>query len=155
MNKKKALAIIGVVLALILLLSQCSGSKKSVAMDFVAASSSDMNAKKAVSLMSDKYMLETMDKYGAATKKVLISEMQERFDAHKEDMIDKYGRRWKATIDYIDSYKNDDGRYCVVLNLTYEGTGGLLGMKDLEDTDEFTIALVKEGGKWRVDDMYG
>ena len=155
MDKKKGIVLVGIIVLLVLLLTQCSGSKKSVATDFVEAFSSDMNAKKAVSLMSDKYMLETMDKYGAATKKVLISEMQERFDDYKEDMINEYGRRWKATIDYIDSYQNDDGRYCVVLNLTYEGTGGLLGMKDLEDTDEVTVALVKEGGKWRVDDMYG
>lgn len=154
MEKKKILAIGAIILLLVILLSRCSGSKKSVAMDFVEATTSDMNAKKAVSLMSDEYMENTMDQYGAATKRVLIAEMQKNFDAHEEDMEDNYGRHWKANVDYIDGYKDDDGRYYVVLSVTFEGTGGLLGMQDLEDTDELTVALVKEGGKWRVDDLY-
>ena len=155
MDKKKTLIIAGIVLALILLLSQCSNSKKDVAIDFAKASLSDMSAKKAVSLMSDKYMQDTMDQYGAATKKVLIAEMQQNFDAHEESMEDNYGEHWKTEIDYIDGYKDDDGRYYVVLSVTFKGTGGLFGMKDIEETDEMTIALVKEGTKWRVDDVYG
>lgn len=155
MDKKKLLTIGSIILLLVLLLTQCSGTKKGVAKDFVEAATSDMNAKKAVSLMSDKYLLDTMDEYGAATKKILISEMQQRFDAHEEDMKDNYGRRWKAAIEYIDGYKDNDGRYYVVLNVTYTGSGGLFGTKDLEDTAEMTVVLVKEGGKWCVDDLYG
>lgn len=154
MDKKKLLIIVAVVLLFVVLLSLGSGGKKGVAMDFAEAMFSDLNAKKAVSLMSEEYLEENMDRMGAATKKVYISELKQNNAIQKEDLEDHYGRHWKVKIDYIDGYKNNDGRYCVVLNVTHEGTGGLLDLKDLEDTREYTVALVKEGGKWRVDDIY-
>ena len=153
MGKKKRLYI-GIVVILILLLTQCAGGKKSVAIDFAEASMVDANAKKAVSLMSEDYLDQMLDRYDAPTKKVLISNMQDSFDNFQDEMVENYGKRWKAKVEYIDGYTEDDGRYFVVLNITFKGTGGLLGLKDLEETTELSVALVKEGGKWRVDDLY-
>ncbi len=145
-NIKKYLPVAAIILVLILILSQCSGSKKSVAIDFVEALFVDVDAKKVVSLMSDDLLAEIMESTGSETKKVLISNLEKKLEASMEDFE-------KAKVKYIDEQKIDSSTSEVYLELTYTKSGGLFGLDSDTDTDSVTITLVKEGGKWRVDDF--
>lgn len=147
---KKCGAIAVVAILIIVLLFSCSGSAKSTAIDFAEAKLSDLNAKKMVSLMSEDYKEDLMKNNNAATEKVLISRLEKGLESYQEKIENKYGSKWKVEIKHIDNYEVDDNLVEVVLSVTYKGKGGFLGLSDEKDTEEVTVALCKENGKWKV-----
>lgn len=147
---KKYGAFAVVLLLVIVLLFSCSGGKKDVAMDFATAMLKDFDAKEMVSLMSDEYKEEYMSQMGAETEKILISKLENRFESVEKNYKDKYGDNWKVKIEYIDTYELEDDMIAVVLSVVFKGSGGFLGLSDKEDTEEMTVSLIKEGGKWKV-----
>ena len=149
--KKYGILALVVVLAIVSLFS-CTGGKKDTAMDFANAMLSDFNAKKMVSLMSEEYMEAYMSQMDAQTKKILITKLNDKFKTLEEECVNEYGKHWKIKIKYIDTYKLDDDTVAVSLSVTYKGSGGFLGLTDKEDTEEMTIGLTKERGKWKVCD---
>ena len=149
--KKYGVLAVAVILVMVLLFS-CSGNKKDVAMDFAKAMLSDFDAKEMVSLMSEDYKETYMDQMGAETEKILISKLKEKFKTVEENYEDEYGSKWKVKIEHVDTYELDDGIVGVALKVTFKGSGGFLGLSDKEDTEDMTVALIKEGGKWKVCD---
>ena len=107
---------------------------------------------KMVSLMSDEYLESNMKKMSAETKKILISKLQNDLNEDKEDTEDRYGNNWKIKIKYIDSYRIDEDTIGVSISVKYKGKGGLLGLSDREDTEEITIKLTRQKGKWKICD---
>ena len=150
--KKYGVIAVVVILVTVLLFS-CSGSKKDVAMDFATAMLKDFDAKEMVSLMSDDCKEEYMSQMGAETEKILISKLKENFKSIEENYEDEYGDNWKVKIEHVDTYELDNDIYAVALSVKFKGSGGFLGLSDKEDTEEMTVALVKESGKWKVCDF--
>ena len=102
--------------------------------------------------MSDEYLESNMKKMSAETKKILISKLQNDLNEDKEDTEDRYGNNWKIKIKYIDSYRIDEDTIGVSISVKYKGKGGLLGLSDREDTEEITIKLTRQKGKWKICD---
>lgn len=152
-KNKKIFSLLAVIILIVTLLFSCSGGKKRVALDFAEAYAKDFNAKKMVSLMSEDYKKDYMEKMDAGTEKILISKMKEKFKTVEEKYEDRYGKHWKVKIEYIDSYKLEEKMVAVSLNVTFKGKGGFLDMTDKENTEELTVLLTKERGKWKVCDM--
>ena len=121
-------------------------------MDFATAMLSDFDAPKMVSLMSEDYKEAFMSQMGAETEKILIAKLKDTFEAIEDTYEDEYGDNWKVKIEYIDTYELDNDIIAVALSVTYKGSGGFLGLSDKKDTEEMTVALIKENGKWKVCD---
>lgn len=143
-NAKKLVSVVAVIVVVVLVLSMFSGggSAKKVATDFAEALLADVDAKKAVSLMSNELLEQTLSNTGCATKKVLI----EYLEPHLEGERSGYK---SVKIKYVDQQEIYDGYVEVYLSCTYIGSS----LFSDEVTETITITLTKEGAKWRVDNF--
>ncbi len=138
-------------IAVLTIITMCScGNKgyKNVAEDFIEALL-EGDAKKMVSLMSEDLIDDLIERSGCKTKKVLINTLEKSLKADLEAMKDNYGKKWKCEIECVDTYREDD--ICtVILDVTYKGKSWF---NSKEDTSTIEVVLVKDDGKWRVDEF--
>ena len=113
------------------------------------------NAKKFTELLYDDIIEQVMTKKNYETKDIFIYALDKRFDSVIEDYKSSYGKKWKYTIDVIDSYDVESpsgfSEYEfkeVVLEVQHEGKK-LLFFK-VEGSEELKIKLIKANNSWYV-----
>ena len=148
--KTKYVIIVAAIILLLVLLFRGQSVEKT-AQQFVE-NMLDGNAKGCVALLTDDAIART----GAATRKLLINEMDKAFQQLQDDYKAKYGKKWKYEISVIDSYEYEseyyDGEYignaiAVVVEIQHTGKGLL---NDKEGTETETLVLVPDGQNWLV-----
>jgi hypothetical protein len=148
LSSKKIISIGAIALVLILIINSCnSRGYKDTAIAFTKAWL-DGNAKKMVSLMSDDYVDEFMEKSNESTKKTLINTLKKDLEGLQENFVSSYGKKWKYEMQYIDAIKDDD--VCIVtLEVTIKGKKWFSGNK--KESFSIDVELIKKGNKWYVD----
>lgn len=150
--KLKNIILIIVVITVIFTVFSCGKDAGNTAKTFVEKMYKG-DEKACVNLMSDLYIDEYYE-----TKKLCINSWKNELDNLIEEYKDEYGDNWKVKVKLIDTIdrSEDYEEYGVqvaeaILEVTHKGK---VWFTEKTDTEELSVWLIKENGKWKLFDIY-